>query len=162
MPNKGIASHPRLHVLVCLTSCSLQPLAVQRSGVGTGKYLNPVLLLPSDSLKNLETQRKKTVTTKLNNQPQLNAIARMSDNITQPNASAAVDGAAANATTDQQTATAFFPPLAWMDDDDRLFSGFEEFSSYGPGGYHPVALGDVFGGRFRVAHKLGFGNDSTV
>jgi serine/threonine protein kinase len=49
-----------------------------------------------------------------------------------------------------------------MDDEDRMFSGFEEFESYERGGYHPIALGEVLRDRFRVAHKLGFGNDSTV
>jgi serine/threonine protein kinase len=39
----------------------------------------------------------------------------------------------------------------------------ENLYRYVPGGYHPVALGDVFDdGRFRVVHKLGFGGYATV
>lgn len=39
----------------------------------------------------------------------------------------------------------------------------EEIAKYCPGGYHPVSVGDTFkGGRYRVAHKLGWGNFSTV
>ncbi|KAJ3474308.1 hypothetical protein NLG97_g9902 [Lecanicillium saksenae] len=35
--------------------------------------------------------------------------------------------------------------------------------SYGPGGLHPVVLGDVFkDGRYEVVHKLGFGKSATV
>lgn len=51
----------------------------------------------------------------------------------------------------------------------RLPEGAEGFDAerlhdYVPGGYHPVALGDVLGdgGRFRVVHKLGFGGYATV
>ena len=33
---------------------------------------------------------------------------------------------------------------------------------YRPGGYHPVHLGDVYDGRYKVIHKLGFGTYSTV
>lgn len=39
----------------------------------------------------------------------------------------------------------------------------EDFEDYRPGGFHPVAIGDVFGqGRYRVVHKLGFGGSSTI
>ncbi|KND90073.1 Serine/threonine-protein kinase spk-1 [Tolypocladium ophioglossoides CBS 100239] len=38
----------------------------------------------------------------------------------------------------------------------------EELEYYEPGGFHPVHLGDVFDGRYRVVHKLGFGGFSTV
>ncbi|KAK4131560.1 kinase-like protein, partial [Trichocladium antarcticum] len=40
----------------------------------------------------------------------------------------------------------------------------EELRSYRPGGYHPVVLGDRLGpdGRYRVAHKLGYGGYATV
>ncbi|KAH6853455.1 kinase-like domain-containing protein [Chaetomium sp. MPI-CAGE-AT-0009] len=94
----------------------------------------------------------------------------MSGDITRPNASLAADTTIANAMTDHQTTSQSVPPnyrrcnpMYWFDkEQDHLFSGFEEFSSYGPGGYHPVALGDVLDGRFRVAHKLGFGRDATV
>lgn len=38
----------------------------------------------------------------------------------------------------------------------------EDLENYEPGGFHPVHLGDVFDGRYHVAHKLGFGGFSTV
>lgn len=34
---------------------------------------------------------------------------------------------------------------------------------YVPGGYHPVMLGDIFcSGRYKIAHKLGFGRSATT
>ncbi|KAK4039468.1 kinase-like domain-containing protein [Parachaetomium inaequale] len=49
-------------------------------------------------------------------------------------------------------------------DDDADGTEVEDLGNYVPGGYHPVALGDVLGdsGRFRVVHKLGFGGYATV
>ncbi|KAF8962533.1 kinase-like domain-containing protein [Flammula alnicola] len=39
----------------------------------------------------------------------------------------------------------------------------EYIEDYRPGGFHPVAIGDVFAqGRYRVVHKLGFGGSSTI
>lgn len=39
----------------------------------------------------------------------------------------------------------------------------ESFRGYVPGGYHPVLLGDeLASGRYKVAHKLGYGASSTV
>ncbi|GFF72119.1 protein kinase dsk1 [Aspergillus lentulus] len=39
----------------------------------------------------------------------------------------------------------------------------ERLSSYRPGGYHPVCLGDTFkNGRYKIQHKLGWGGFSTV
>ncbi|KAF8340309.1 kinase-like domain-containing protein [Cantharellus anzutake] len=38
----------------------------------------------------------------------------------------------------------------------------EDLTKYRPGGYHPVSVGDVFAGRYKVLHKLGFGGSSTV
>jgi len=38
----------------------------------------------------------------------------------------------------------------------------EDLENYEPGGFHPVHLGDVYDGRYQVAHKLGFGGFSTV
>lgn len=35
-------------------------------------------------------------------------------------------------------------------------------SSYVPGGFHPVHLGDMLGGRYKIVRKLGFGVFSTV
>lgn len=38
----------------------------------------------------------------------------------------------------------------------------EPAEDYAPGGYHPVALGDVYDERYEVQHKLGWGVYSTV
>lgn len=39
----------------------------------------------------------------------------------------------------------------------------EDFESYTIGGYHPIVIGDTFKkGRYKVAHKLGFGGYSTI
>jgi hypothetical protein len=38
----------------------------------------------------------------------------------------------------------------------------ETLDVYGPGGFHPVQLGDIFGGRYEVVRKIGFGRESTV
>lgn len=38
----------------------------------------------------------------------------------------------------------------------------EQVERYKPGGYHPVHLGDVLNGHYRVFRKLGFGAFSTV
>ena len=39
----------------------------------------------------------------------------------------------------------------------------ENLEEYRVGGYHPTIIGDTFhGGRYEVAHKLGFGGSSTI
>ncbi|KAG5952897.1 hypothetical protein E4U57_005762 [Claviceps arundinis] len=39
----------------------------------------------------------------------------------------------------------------------------ESLDRYGPGGYHPVALGDVLkDGRYKILHKLGWGGHATT
>ncbi|EAW11016.1 protein kinase domain protein [Aspergillus clavatus NRRL 1] len=38
----------------------------------------------------------------------------------------------------------------------------ERFENYRRGGYHPVCIGDLFHGRYRVVHKLGHGSYSTT
>jgi hypothetical protein len=38
----------------------------------------------------------------------------------------------------------------------------EGIECYGPGGYHPVCLGDTFNNRNKIHHKLGWGGFSTV
>jgi serine/threonine-protein kinase SRPK3 len=49
-------------------------------------------------------------------------------------------------------------PLAYTCDIDA-----EPLNRYRIGGYHPVALGDLFkDGRYKVLHKLGWGGYSTV
>ncbi|RDK36420.1 kinase-like protein [Aspergillus phoenicis ATCC 13157] len=46
---------------------------------------------------------------------------------------------------------------------NNLLYSQEKLSSYGPGGYHPVSLGDIFkDGRYEIHHKLGWGGFSTV
>lgn len=40
--------------------------------------------------------------------------------------------------------------------------GVESLDRYEPGGYHPVAIGDVLDKRYRVVDKLGSGGYSTV
>ncbi|RAK99653.1 kinase domain protein [Aspergillus ibericus CBS 121593] len=40
--------------------------------------------------------------------------------------------------------------------------GAESLEKYGPGGYHPIMIGDVLRGRYRIVDKLGFGGYSTV
>ncbi|RDB17971.1 Protein kinase dsk1 [Hypsizygus marmoreus] len=48
-----------------------------------------------------------------------------------------------------------FRPSPWDD--------IEYFEDYRLGGFHPVAIGDVFAQRrYRVVHKLGFGSSSTI
>lgn len=38
----------------------------------------------------------------------------------------------------------------------------EDPKEYGPGGYHPVYIGDVYYGRYKVLRKVGWGHFSTV
>jgi serine/threonine-protein kinase SRPK3 len=38
----------------------------------------------------------------------------------------------------------------------------EPFERYDVGGYYPVQIGDQFSSRYRVIHKLGYGNSSTT
>lgn len=48
------------------------------------------------------------------------------------------------------------PAYAWHE-------AVEDIERYGPGGYHPVHLGDRFSaGRYEVIYKLGYGSYSTV
>ncbi|KND91968.1 Serine/threonine-protein kinase SKY1 [Tolypocladium ophioglossoides CBS 100239] len=55
-----------------------------------------------------------------------------------------------------------FPNLVCYPPSNLLYDQ-EKVSRYRPGGYHPVCLGDTFKeGRYRVAHKLGWGGFSTV
>lgn len=44
----------------------------------------------------------------------------------------------------------------------RWIEDVEDLEKYQPGGYHPVCIGDVLEGRYRVIHKLGYGGYSTV
>ena len=47
-------------------------------------------------------------------------------------------------------------------DEDYSDVDDEGAEGYRVGGYHPVAINDVFGGRYRVRKKLGWGHFSTV
>ena len=38
----------------------------------------------------------------------------------------------------------------------------ENIEGYQTGGYHPVTIGDTFGGQYKIIHKLGFGGFATV
>ena len=38
----------------------------------------------------------------------------------------------------------------------------EDVNFYKPGGLHPVLLGDILDGRFKVVNKLGYGVAATV
>ncbi|KAJ5165126.1 uncharacterized protein N7500_006956 [Penicillium coprophilum] len=40
--------------------------------------------------------------------------------------------------------------------------GVERLEEYQPGGYHPIMVGDVLHGRYKIVDKLGFGGYSTV
>ncbi|PGH04947.1 CMGC/SRPK protein kinase [Blastomyces parvus] len=40
--------------------------------------------------------------------------------------------------------------------------GAEALEKYKPGGYHPIMIGDMLHGRYRIVDKLGFGGYSTV
>jgi serine/threonine-protein kinase SRPK3 len=47
--------------------------------------------------------------------------------------------------------------------DEAGFSDIEEGTrSYSSGGLHPVQIGEVYGEKYRVIRKLGFGRESTV
>ena len=56
------------------------------------------------------------------------------------------------ATNDDICAQCLYEPL----------EGVERLEIYRPGGYHVVQIGDRFHGRYRVAHKLGYGTYSTT
>lgn len=42
------------------------------------------------------------------------------------------------------------------------FQGEENPVDYQPGGYHPVYIGEVYNGRYKVLNKIGWGMYSTV
>lgn len=59
-------------------------------------------------------------------------------------------------TADTQIRIFSKPAYAWHEN-------VESLENYGPGGYHPVHLGDRFSaGRYEVVHKLGHGRYSTI
>ncbi|KAK1444487.1 protein kinase domain-containing protein [Babesia gibsoni] len=53
-------------------------------------------------------------------------------------------------------------PTAMSDTFDCNLSESEDPESYVPGGYHPVKVGEVYDGRYRIEGKLGWGYFSTV
>jgi hypothetical protein len=47
--------------------------------------------------------------------------------------------------------------------DGERFEVIEEgLDAYCPGGLHPVQLGEVYGGKYEIIRKLGYGRESTV
>jgi len=42
------------------------------------------------------------------------------------------------------------------------FDDVEDIEGYQVGGYHPVTIGDIVGGQYKIIHKLGFGGFATV
>ncbi|PVH89387.1 kinase-like protein [Cadophora sp. DSE1049] len=55
-----------------------------------------------------------------------------------------------------------FPHPSWTNNTFEIDEDIEDIGSYGPGGFHPVVLGDIFNDRYTVVHKLGSGGISTV
>jgi serine/threonine-protein kinase SRPK3 len=49
-----------------------------------------------------------------------------------------------------------------FEDAERHEAIEEALGAYGPNGFHPVNVGDVFEERYEVVRKLGFGRESTV
>jgi serine/threonine-protein kinase SRPK3 len=48
-------------------------------------------------------------------------------------------------------------------DDNAKYIGIEEdIRSYCHGGFHPVQIGELYGGKYSIVRKLGFGRESTV
>lgn len=43
-----------------------------------------------------------------------------------------------------------------------VLDNIEDIENYKPGGFHPVHLGDIIYGTYKVLHKLGHGSVSTV
>lgn len=55
-----------------------------------------------------------------------------------------------------------FPHPSWTNNSFQTDEDVEDIFSYGPGGLHPVVLGDTFNQRYTVVHKLGSGGLATV
>lgn len=54
-------------------------------------------------------------------------------------------------------------PDAAVNTDSSGSHGVEEGrDEYYPGGFHPVYIGDVYGGKYQVLNKIGYGSYSTV
>lgn len=60
--------------------------------------------------------------------------------------------------------TIYTPPtvLPREEHDYNWIDGVERLEKYKPGGYHPVMIGDILHGRYRIVDKLGYGGYSTI
>jgi serine/threonine protein kinase len=55
-----------------------------------------------------------------------------------------------------------FPHPSWTCSYSQWDEEVEDRWEYGPGGFHPVVLGDTFNNKYTVVHKLGQGGFATV
>ena len=55
-------------------------------------------------------------------------------------------------------------PSSCLDFMDRNGFGWidEDLEAYGPGGFLPVTVGDIYGANYKVVRKLGYGRTATV
>ena len=78
------------------------------------------------------------------------------------NKTESADGPEESTTERVESVEAEAVPDAASSDDSSSEDESEDPRDYRKGGYHPVSLGDVFRGRYKVLRKLGWGHFSTV
>jgi len=55
------------------------------------------------------------------------------------------------------------PSSCLNDEDEEGFDSIEEgLKTYGAGGFLPVQIGGIYGGKYKVVRKIGYGRSSTV